>query len=166
MTFKTWALKKLAPRVRKRISKETKEKIKLKLLKNFDTGDNNTLIFELLKVLPDETVRLALFRRLFPIDYKEPLEEKRRFEIYSKLNHDSFIKLFKSRYTRSYEAFFLAKTDEDRDQLKGRILEIQNIIDMCVRADEVLANWDRRMKVIESKKKIINYLKKQYNGEF
>lgn len=149
-------MKQLYKKIKHLIISKYYNSLKKQVIEEFETYTGNDLIEELLKVESKEKIRLILFKLLFPFDYYE-IDERRRWEVYGKMaKWQGIIDLFKSRYSRSYEAYFLATGDE-KEQLKGRILDNKNIIDSCEIATDVLQNWD---KYKEQKKNNINKLSK------
>lgn len=99
-----------------------------------------------------KTIREVLWEMVFEYDFKEPVNLKERYRIYAKLNSDSdFTKLFKSKYFKNYQAFFNAKNDEERNILKGRIAELEDIILSMNDAKSKLDNWEQVEKIQEKK---------------
>lgn len=139
-----------------------KKQLEKQILIEYDDVQGNLILERLIEREPPERLRTLLFKKVFPLDFKDVPEERRRFEVYARIaKATSILDLFRSRYTRTYEAFVQAKTDEEREQLKGRILECSNIIDQALLAPNVLADWDNyQEKLSERNKKISKYLTK------
>lgn len=131
------------------------------VLRKFNDLEKEVLAEELLKNIPKQELRRKYFEILFPIDFKDVPDDRRRFEIYARIGKaTSIIELLKSKYTRSYEAFFKAPK-EDQDFLKGRIMEVSDILDSSLSAGDILANWDSYQKRKAIKRNILNnYLNK------
>lgn len=106
-----------------------------------------------LKLLFDKrTIRQVLWEMTFEYDFKQPINLKERYRIYSKLNGDGdFVKLFKSKYFKNNIAYIHAVNDEERDILKGRMLEIEDTIKSMIDAKHFLDNWEQIEK-LEAKK--------------
>ena len=118
-----------------------RNKIRLEFIKSFDTEHGSVLLQHLLQKEDPEKLRWMLMELVFPKDFEEPINEKKMFVIGRRLNKDENFHLFiKSRSTRSYRAFILAKSNE-QDMLRGRIMEAESIISTCEMAETVLGNW-------------------------
>lgn len=138
-----WFIKKYAEEQKKKIDEIYSNELKI--------------LFELFK---KRTIREVLWDMMFEYDYREPVNRKQRYIIYSKLNSDPEVSLLlKSRYSKNYAAYFNAE-GKQQDYLKGRMLEIQDFINCLETAQDRINNWDQYEKVNE--KKII--LKKDLNN--
>lgn len=122
------------------------------IIKEFDTYRGNLILEELIKREDPNKLRRMLFEYVFPLDFKN-MEERRRWEVYYRIGKaTSIINLLKSRYTRAYQAFTQAHDDKEREQLRGRIMEVENLIDQAESSGDVLANWEDSQKRLREKK--------------
>jgi hypothetical protein len=112
-------------------------------------------IDELEKLFDKKTIKEVLWEMVFTYDIVAPIDLHKRYTIYAKLNSDPDFKLlFKSKYAKNYMAYFNAKNDEDRNILKGRMLELIDITQTMDVAKDKLENWDEVEK-LKSKKLIL-----------
>jgi len=112
-------------------------------------------IDELKELFNKRTIREVLWELMFTYDISEPINIRERYIIYSRMNNDEGImKLLKSKYAKNYMAYFNSSNDNERNILKGRMLEIQDIIATMEVAKEKLDNWEE-VERIQSKKIIL-----------
>jgi len=123
-------------------------KYKHKELSKIETAIHN--YYE--RMMESRTIKEVLWEMVFTYDIAPPVNLKERYKIYKKLNADEdFFKLFKSKYSTNYKAFFLAKTDEDKWVLKGRMLELLDTLNTMDVAAGKLDNWAEVEKINEKK---------------
>jgi len=128
------------------------EKIYLKDKKEKLDELYNEQLRQLKELFKHKTIKEILWEMVFEYDFKEPVNLKERYRIYSKLNSDiDYLKLFKSKYFKNYQAYFNAKSEEERNILKGRLAELEDIILSMNDAKNKLDNWEQIEKLQEKK---------------
>jgi len=141
-----------------RYQKDAKEKYDLMVIDEWEDE-----LDKFRKLFSQKTIREILWEMVFTYDIAPPVNLKERYKIYKKLNSDKdFFKLFKSKYSTNYKAFFMAKTDEEKWILKGRMLELLDTLNTMDIAKGKLDNWDEVEKI--NSKKIT--LKKDLQEKF
>jgi len=109
-----------------------------------------------LKALFDKRmIKQVLWEMVFEYDFKEPINRKERYRIYAKMNSDGdFLKLFKSKYFKNHLAYLNASNDEERNILKGRMLELEDTLKSMLDARYFLDNWEQIEKLDNKKIKL------------
>lgn len=120
-------------------------------------------IEELKRMIQKDGLRDVLFEMMFPFDYQEPIDLKERYRIFSEMSKNKDImKLLQSRYTRNYQAYFSAKDNEERFILKGRMLELQDMIRTIPISSKIYGEWDKYKEESKIKANIKKGIKKYF----
>lgn len=88
----------------------------------------------------------------------DDIPEMEKLAAYQKINDKQILKLLKSRYTDALTGMVIAKGDE-AENLRGRILELANLIDSAENINETLLKINEHKQKQDSKGRVLKTLK-------
>ncbi len=88
----------------------------------------------------------------------EDIPEMERLKGYQKMSDPAILKLLKSRYTDALTGMVIAKGDE-AENLRGRILELANLIDSAEHIEETLLKINEHSAKQKKKGSVLSELK-------
>lgn len=100
-----------------------------------------------------------LLKKLIRTDFTD-MSDMERLRAYQKMKDLQIVKLFKARYTNNILAHLMAKGDE-REQMKGRILEDLDILNSIENVDDNLIKINEHLEKQKMKRSALNTLKQK-----
>uniref|UniRef100_A0A6H1ZKW8 Uncharacterized protein n=1 Tax=viral metagenome TaxID=1070528 RepID=A0A6H1ZKW8_9ZZZZ len=98
-----------------------------------------------------------LIKKLIRADFSD-MNDTHRIRTYIRLKDPDVVQLFRTRYTNNLLAHFMANENE-REQMKGRILEDLDILNSIEHSEEMMVDIDKSLEYGKQKRSILEGLK-------